>query len=275
MVKAACHRILGDAGLAEDAAQEVFLLLVRKLPSLPPHTILGGWLYITACQLARTHQRSQARRRRRENEAETMGPIMTPTENNLWHELEPLLDDAMLSLSQRQRELMLFRYFQNRSQRAAASLVGCSESVASRELAAAIEKLRGFFTRQGVSISATALVMLLGANAARASITGGGMAATLSSASAPAGTSAVGNSLLLTLMNGATITKIIAAAAALLIISGAVHHFTRPDIGSVPAGQPALESNRISGGGEFSQTKAENPKALASVSRQRPQASGP
>src|SRR5262249_34709721 len=123
--------------------------------------------------------------------------------------------------------------------------------------------------------SATALVMLLGANAARASITGGGMAATLSSASALAGTSAVGNSLLITLMNGATITKIIAAAAALLIISGAVHHFTRPDIGSFPAGQPALESNRISGGGEFSQTKAENPKALASVSRERPQASGP
>jgi DNA-directed RNA polymerase specialized sigma24 family protein len=43
MVKAACHRILRDAALAEDAAQEVFLLLVRKLPSLPPETILGGF----------------------------------------------------------------------------------------------------------------------------------------------------------------------------------------------------------------------------------------
>lgn len=42
MVKAACQRILGDAALAEDAAQEVFLLFVRKLPSLPPQTILGG-----------------------------------------------------------------------------------------------------------------------------------------------------------------------------------------------------------------------------------------
>ena len=31
MVKAACQRILGDAALAEDAAQEVFLLLMRKL----------------------------------------------------------------------------------------------------------------------------------------------------------------------------------------------------------------------------------------------------
>jgi hypothetical protein len=46
---------------------------------------------------------------------------------------------------------VLFRYFQNNSQRAAAGLVGCSESVASRELAAAIESLRRFFTRHGVT----------------------------------------------------------------------------------------------------------------------------
>ena len=43
MVKAACHRILRDAALAEDMAQDVFLLLVRKLPSLPRRTNLGGW----------------------------------------------------------------------------------------------------------------------------------------------------------------------------------------------------------------------------------------
>src|SRR5688572_23342677 len=62
MVKAVCHRILGDAALAEDAAQEAFLLLVRKLPSLPPKTILGGWLYVAACHVARTQLRTHQRR---------------------------------------------------------------------------------------------------------------------------------------------------------------------------------------------------------------------
>src|SRR6266511_1351123 len=243
MVKAACHRILGDAALAEDVAQEVFLLLVRKLPSLPPQTILGGWLYVTACQLARTHQRTHTRRRQREKQLEAMENLRNPAQDTLWRELEPLLDDAMLTLSQRQRELVLFHYFQNNSQRAAAGLVGCSESVASRELVAAIERLRRFFTRHGVTVSGTALITLLNTHGAQATIGTATVAATLSSASAIAETSAASTSLVLGLMKTTTTTKtIVPAAVALLITSGTVHYFTRKDIQTAPpkaAEQPA------------------------------------
>ena len=237
MVKAACHRILGDAALAEDAAQEVFLLLVRKLPSLPPPTILGGWLYVTACHLARTHRRTNARRWQRENQPEVMENLMNPAQDALWCELEPLLDDAMLTLSERQRELVLSHYFQNNSQRTAASLVGCSESVASRELAAAIESLRRFFTRHGLTVSGTGLITLLTAHGAQASVGAATVAATMSSASALACASEA--SLFLALMKTTTTTKIIvAAAAALLITSGTVHYLlTREDVHS-HAAQP-------------------------------------
>src|SRR5258705_2155722 len=197
MVKAACHRILRDVALAEDVAQEVFLVLVRKLPSLRPRTILGGWLYVTACHLARTHQRTNARRWQREKQPEAIEYLMKPAEDTLWRELEPLLDDAMLTLSERQRELVLSHYFQNNSQRAAAGVVGCSESVASRELAAAIESLRRFLRRQGVTVSGAALITLVSTNGAEASIGTAGVAATLSAASELAGTSAAGTSLLL------------------------------------------------------------------------------
>src|SRR5262245_20406543 len=95
VVKAACHRILGDAALAEDAAQEAFLLLVRKLPRLPPETILGGWLYVAACHVARTQIRKHRRRAHRENQA--MEYLMKPGQDTLWRELEPLLDDTILS----------------------------------------------------------------------------------------------------------------------------------------------------------------------------------
>jgi RNA polymerase sigma factor (sigma-70 family) len=231
MVKAACQRILRDAALAEDAAQEVFLLLVRKLPSLPRETILGGWLYLTACHLARTHQRSQLRRRHRENQPDVIVTLMNPAQDPLWRELEPLLDDAMLTLSERQRELVLSHYFQNNSQRAAAALVGCSESVASRDLAAALEILRRFFSRHGVTVSGTALVTLITTHGAQATIGTATVAATLSSASAVAGTCAVGVPLTLGLMKTTTTTTIIVAvAAALLITSGTVHYLTRQDV---------------------------------------------
>jgi len=230
MVKAACQRILRDAALAEDAAQEVFLLLVRKLPALPAQTILGGWLYFTACHLARTHHRTHARRWQRENQPEVIETFMNPAQDTLWSELEPLLDDAMLTLSERQRELVLSHYFQNNSQRAAAALVGCSESVASRDLAAALETLRRFFSRHGVTVSGAALVTLLTTHGAQASIGTATVAATLSSASAVAGTCAVGIPLSLGLMKTTTSTKIIvAAAAALLITSGTVHYLSRQD----------------------------------------------
>lgn len=241
MVKAACQRILGDTALAEDAAQEVFLLLVRKLPSMPPQTILGGWLYVTACHLARTHQRTSARRRERENQAETMAHLMKPNDNTLWRELEPMLDEAMLTLSQRQRELVLFCYFQNNSQRASAALVGCSESVASRELASAIERLRGFFGRRGVTVSAAVLATLLTAQGAKASIALTTLAATLSSASALEGASVVGGSLFVTLMNTTTISKVIVGATALLLISGTVHYLTKTDTPSVSTAPPNAE----------------------------------
>src|ERR1041384_8393979 len=118
MVKALCQRSLHDAALAEDAAQEVFLLLVRKLPSLAPQTILGGWLYLAACRVAQTHVRTNARRQERENQPEDIETFMNPAHDVLWRDLEPLLDHAMLTLSPRQRELVLSHYFQNHSQRA-------------------------------------------------------------------------------------------------------------------------------------------------------------
>jgi RNA polymerase sigma factor (sigma-70 family) len=246
VVKAVCQRILGDVPLAEDVTQEVFLLLVRKLPSLPPQTILGGWLYVTACHLARTHLRKHVRRSQRETQA--MEYLMKPAQDTLWRELEPLLDDAMLTLSQRQRELVLSHYFQNRTQRAAAGLVGCSESVASRELSAAIEHLRRFFGKRGITISGTALVTFLTTHGAQASIGAVSIAATLSSASALAGAST--SSLFLALMKTTTATKlIVAAAAALLITTGTIRYVTRDNFQTTPPNpmdQPAAPATTAS-----------------------------
>lgn len=172
LVKSACRRVLRDEGLAEDAAQETFVLLVKKAKSLPPNTSLAGWLYHAACRTALNHQRTAMRRRVRENSVEAMNHMIPDTQPNLWTEIEPQLDEAMLALPGRQRDLLVQCYFQNQSQRSAAAALGCSESVVSRELNAAIEALRQFFTKKRITVSSVALTGLLSTQAASASMAG-------------------------------------------------------------------------------------------------------
>ena len=167
LVRAACRRILRDESLSEDAVQETFVLLVRKARTLPPRTPLAGWLYHAACCTARNHLRTAMRRHTRETSPEARAHLAPETSDDLWRELEPHLDEAMLALPARQRDLVVQCYFQNQSQREAARALGFSESVASRELHAAIETLRRFFARRGLGIGSGALVAAISANAAR------------------------------------------------------------------------------------------------------------
>src|SRR5262249_17808176 len=219
--------------------------------------------------LARTHRRTLVRRLERETRPDAMAHLMKPNENTLWRELEPLLDEAMLTLSQRQRELVLLRYFQNNSQRSAAVQVGCSESVASRELSAAVERLRTYFARNGVALSATVLVTLLSVNGAKAAMTAAGFAATLSSASALADASAAGGSLILTLMNMTTITKVLAGTALIIVSGAAIHHFTRPPTSDLSAAQSPADSRSP----RANAAKAEAPSRPEAAPRPLPTAS--
>ncbi|SKB05967.1 RNA polymerase sigma factor, sigma-70 family [Prosthecobacter debontii] len=167
LVMAACCRILRDSSLAEDAAQETFLLLTKKARHLPPQTSLPGWLYQTACRTALNLQRQARRRRVRESSPEAADSTLPQAPSEQWSELEAHLDEAMLKLTQRQRDLVIQCYFENQPQRAAAQALGISETVVSRELARAIESLRRFLAKRGVGISGATLVALLSTHAAK------------------------------------------------------------------------------------------------------------
>ncbi len=53
MVLATCRRILLAAPDAEDAVQGTFLVLLRKAHTITRPELLGPWLHVVACRIAR------------------------------------------------------------------------------------------------------------------------------------------------------------------------------------------------------------------------------
>jgi RNA polymerase sigma factor (sigma-70 family) len=66
MLLAVCRRLVGDADLAEDAFQAVFLVLARRASDVKPGGALRGWLYGVAVRTAKEARTIAARRRARE-----------------------------------------------------------------------------------------------------------------------------------------------------------------------------------------------------------------
>ncbi len=78
LVYSAAMRVTGGNGsLAEEVAQKTFCLLARKASSLSRSTRIGGWLYQTACHLAREAVRSERRRSFHETQSGFMAAMTT------------------------------------------------------------------------------------------------------------------------------------------------------------------------------------------------------
>ena len=69
---AALRQVGGDAPLAQDVTQSVFIDLARKAASIPARTVLTGWLYTSTHYAAVNIIRVEQRRKRREEEAQAM-----------------------------------------------------------------------------------------------------------------------------------------------------------------------------------------------------------
>src|SRR6266480_7248881 len=67
----------GDASLAEDITQTVFVELAKKASQLIKHPALAGWLYTCVRRMAANVRRSEDRRQRREQDAQIMNELLT------------------------------------------------------------------------------------------------------------------------------------------------------------------------------------------------------
>src|SRR5436305_139265 len=102
MVWGVCRRVLHDHHDAEDAFQATFLVLVRKAASIASRELIANWLYGVAHQTALKARATAARRRAKERQVKEM-PEPAVTEQDLWRELQPLLDQELSRLPDKYR----------------------------------------------------------------------------------------------------------------------------------------------------------------------------
>lgn len=211
---AALRQVNGDACLAQDVAQSVFIDLARKAASLSHRSILSAWLYTSTHFAAAKAVRSESRRRIREQEAHAMHELLhDPVARQEWLHLSTALDAAMQELKESDREAILLRFFENRQLAEIGARLSLTENAARMRVERALEKLRVKLARRGVATTAASLSVALLANAVE--MAPAGMAATLASASLAA---AASTGITLNLLNFMAITKVQAAIAGVILL---------------------------------------------------------
>ena len=184
LVHSAALRQVRSPQLAEEVAQSAFADLARNAYRLAPDTILTAWLYQVTRRTAIDVVRREARRQLREHIATEMNTMNATTED--WTHIEPLLDDAMSALDETDRAAVLLRYFENKSLREVGQTLGTSDDAMQKRVSRAVERLREFFAKRGVTVGASGLVVVISANAVQAAPVG--LAVTISTAATLIGT---------------------------------------------------------------------------------------
>ncbi len=168
LVHSVSLRCTQNAQHAEEITQAVFIILARKAPSLRRKTILSGWLYHTARLTAANFQRAEFRRVHREEEVFMQSPAQDEQIESAWQDMEPLLEEAMGKLGTTDRDAIVLRFFENKSLREVGTAMGLEERAAQKRVARGLEKLRTFFTKRGMILSAAMIAGAVSAHSVQA-----------------------------------------------------------------------------------------------------------
>ena len=157
LVYSVALRQVGNPAQAEEITQAVFLILARKAARLRPDTVLAAWLHETARFASASFLRGERAATAANRRPTCNQNFKNPTADPAWEQLAPLLDEAIGQLGKADRNAVVLRFFQNKSAREIAAALNVHESAAQKRLNRAVEKLRAWFLKRGVAVSAGAL----------------------------------------------------------------------------------------------------------------------
>ena len=167
LVYSVALRQVGNAHAAQEITQAVFIILAKKAAQLRHDKALGSWLFQATRLTANNFIRSEARRHRREEEA-CMQSILNESETEVWPKIAPLLDSAVAGLCEKDRQAIVLRFYEGRNLREVGQVLGASEDAAEKRVSRALEKLRKFFGRRGVSSTTPIIAGTISANSVQA-----------------------------------------------------------------------------------------------------------
>jgi RNA polymerase sigma factor (sigma-70 family) len=168
MVLGVCRRVLQNSHDAEDAFQAVFLVLVRKGAALQDRASIGNWLHGVAFHTALKARAAVVKRRAKESRVADRTMEQDPAERHVRIDLAPLLDRELHSLPDKYREAVVLCNLEGKSRKEVAQRLGIPEGTLSSRLATAHRLLAGRLSRQGISLSAGGVALVLSQQASAA-----------------------------------------------------------------------------------------------------------
>jgi RNA polymerase sigma factor (sigma-70 family) len=171
MVWGVCRRNLHRQHDAEDAFQATFLVLVRKAASVVPREMVANWLYGVAHQTARKARSTLARRGLRERQVVAM-PEPMATDQELWRDLQPLLDQELSRLPDKYRAAIVLCDLEGKTYKEAARQLGLPDGTLSGWLTRGRSMLAARLARRGLAVfaGASGMATLLAESAASAAV---------------------------------------------------------------------------------------------------------
>jgi len=147
-----------------------------------------------------------------------MESILNEPEPGAWNQIAPMLDEALSCLGEKEHDAVVLRFFDGKELKQVGAAMGTSEDAARMRVNRGVEKLREFFTKRGVTLSATAIAGAVAASSVQAAPAGlAGSVTVTALAAAFAGTTTATTIATYTTMNWINAKSIAAIVGSALI----------------------------------------------------------